>query len=202
MYNQVIPKEEFEEYVKYDNRFEYHPLIYNSSTNEYYLDKGDLKLIYEAGINQEITAFLNKLQSLGYKTSDSKGDFIIHTNNGKLSLTADIVDEVNKGNNKYLEEISISVKTFNDLAQQSKPLMESLAKHFSSYQYATLTTDRLNVWKQDVLKADELNKKVNSLKGREKENIYNFQKHLDYHLIGEYNDFRDVLIASKKILGL
>lgn len=178
------------------------PLIHNALKNEYYLDAGYMKLTYECGTNQEISDVISTINKAGYKTSDAKGDYIIHTTNGNITLTADIFEQVKKNNIIYISEISLSVKTFNSLLSEGQPFIDKLANHFNAYRSRTMTTDRLTVWKQDVTKADGIINKMKSLKGAEKENITNFNNQFPTERLKIYNDFWGVVMGSKQILGL
>jgi hypothetical protein len=199
--NQLIEKSFLESQNEKNSRH-FSPLFYNSLKNEYYLDAGRMNFTYECGTNQEISDIITKINKAGYKTLDSKGDYIIQTPNGNITLTADILEQVKINNTKYISDISLSVKTFNSLLTESKPLIDKLANHFNAYSARTMTTDRLSIWKQDVVKADVILKKMNSLKGAEKENIYNFNNQFSNDRLKLYNDFWGVVVGSKQILGL
>jgi hypothetical protein len=178
------------------------PLFYSSDKNEYYLDAGHIKLLYECGTNADVTSIIATINKAGFKTSDSNGDYKIQTANGNLTLTADIVEAVKNGNTKYITELSSSVKTFNQLMTESKPLVEKLAKHYSAHRAGTMTNERLAIWKQEALRADGVLKKMTSLKGAEKENIVNFNYQLSTDALNQYNEFWGVVNGSKQVLGL
>jgi|GEM_PF-5424533 len=180
----------------------FNPLLYNSAKNEYYFDASSQKFTYECGINQEVSNALNLINKAGYKTSYSKSDYTIQTVNGSIVLTPDIIEQVKQNNIKYINDISLSVKTFNSLMVTAKPLTDKIVNHFNAYRSLTMTHSRLSVWKQDVINADGILKKANSLKGAEQENLYNFNNQIAIDKLRTYNDLTDVVNGSKTILGL
>jgi hypothetical protein len=180
----------------------FYPLLYSESNNQYYLDAGQISLIGECGTSAEVVEIISAINKAGYKTSDSNGKHIITTVNGNIILTSDILNAVQKGNTKYIDDISSSVKTFNQQLTQAQPLVDKLAGHYKAHRARTMTTDRLALWKQDFLKADGILKKMNSLKGAEKENITNFNEQFSTETLNKYNDFWGVVKGSKEVLGL
>jgi hypothetical protein len=199
---QLINREFLEKRGEETSGKAFYPLLYNQAKNEYYLDKGYVSFIYECGTKGDINSILSTINKAGFKTSDSNGDYIISTVNGNITLTADIVEAVKNGNTKYINDISSSVKTFKQLIIESQPLMDKLAGHYNAHRSRTMTNDRLALWKQDVIKADGVLKKMNSLKGAEKENIVNFNYQIPTETLKKYNDFWGVVNGSKQVLGL
>jgi hypothetical protein len=200
--NQLIDRSFLENRGDETNGKSFHPLLYSKSKNEYYLDAGYVKLIYECGTKGEITSILATINKAGFKTSDSKGDHMIHTPIGTLTLTADIVEAVKNGSTKYITDLSLSVKAFSQLLNESKPLINKLADHYNAHRSRTMTTERIAIWKQDVLKADGILKKMTSLKGAEKENTVNFNYQFSTETLNKYNEFWGVVTGSKTVLGL
>jgi hypothetical protein len=180
----------------------FYPLLYSESDNQYYLDAGQVSLIGESGTSAAVVEIISAINKAGYKTSDSNGRYIITTINGNIVLTSDILNAVQKGNTKYIDDISLSVKVFNQQLTQAQPLVDKLAGHFKAHRARTMTSDRIALWKQDVLKADGILKKMNSLKGAEKENITNFNEQFSTETLNRYNDFWGVVKGSKEVLGL
>lgn len=180
----------------------FYPLLYNESTGEYFLDAGHVSLIGECGTSAEVAGVISTINKAGYKTSELNGRHMISTVNGNIVLTSDILNAVKNGNTKYIDEISQSVKVFKQQLTQAKPLIEKLAGHYKAHRARTMTNDRLAIWKQDLLKADGILKKMNSLKGAEKENIANFNEQFSTETLNEYNDFWGVVKGSKEVLGV
>jgi hypothetical protein len=200
--NQLIDRDFLEKRGDETSGKAFHPLLYSKLKNEYYLDAGNVKITYECGTKGDISSVLSTINKAGFKTSDSNGDYVIHTVNGNLVLTTDIVEAVKNGNTKYISDISLSVKTFKQLMTESQTLIDKLAGHYSAHRSRTMTSDRLVLWKQDVQKADGILKRMTSLKGAEKENIVNFNYQFPTETLNKYNDFWGVVNGSKQVLGL
>lgn len=177
-------------------------LIHDPETNKFYLDAGQISFIGECGTPQSNQDVIDAIEKAGFKTSFEKGEHRIHTTHGNIWLTDDVFAEVQKNNTKYVNEIALSVKTFNALLGEALPMTEKLINHFNAHRGGTMTEARLVTWKQDVAKADAILNKMGSLKGAERENIINFNYQIATDRLGKYNDFFAVVMGSKQILGM
>jgi hypothetical protein len=88
------------------------------------------------------------------------------------------------------------------LLNRAIPLTDKLVKHFKAYQSATLTTNRFNTWKNELKTAQNILASMDKLAGRDKDNLYNYQKHISTKRLQKHNDFWEVLKGSETILGM
>lgn len=176
-------------------------LIKNRDKEEYYTTT--YEFLREFGIDNKIDDYMNLLKKNGF-TSNLDGDILyINTNKGKVRATFDIYEEVQKGNIEYINEIAYSMVEFKRIVnQQANPSTEKLANHFSAHQNGTITTTRLNTWKNDTKKAMEILKNLKSLKGNEEDNEDYFLRKIDDTTTKEYLEFLQVLNGTKVVLGL
>lgn len=199
--NQLVEKEIIDK-NKLSNCVKYRAssLIEEVNTGKMYY--GTENFLYYCGNDMTTVNFAKKLNSLGYKTTLEGEDYFITTQYGKLALTSDIYENVNNGNVSYINELAQSVRNFNALVNQSVPITTNLLNHFNAYQHATLTVERLNIWKAEVTKGQNIYDKMQALKGRDMDNLYNYQKHLSTETLDKFNNFWQVLSGSKPILGM
>lgn len=176
-------------------------LIKNREKEEYYTTSYDF--LRQFGINNKIDDYMTLLKENGF-TSTLDGDILyINTNNGKVRATFDIYEEAQKGNFRYINEVSNSMVEFKRIVnQQANPSTEKLANHFSAHQNGTMTTTRLNTWKNDTKKAMEILKNLKRLKGNEEDNEDYFLRKIDDKTTHDYIEFLEVLNGTKIVLGL
>jgi hypothetical protein len=199
--NQLVEKEIIEEnnlrkYIRYQSK----SLMKDESSGVFLY--GTSNFLYNCGTEVTLIRFIEKLKQLGFNVTQVGDKVFINTSNAKLLLTSDIYKSVNNGNNNYINEIANSVKQFNLLMKEAAILTDKLVNHFNAYQHATLTTDRLNQWKSELGSAQKIYDEMQGLKGRDIDNLYNYQKHINMETLEKYNDFWQVLSGSNKILGM
>jgi hypothetical protein len=163
---------------------------------------GTSSFLYNCGTEVTLIKFIQKLNKLGYKTEQDGDDIFILTSESKLTLTSDIYKNVEAGNTNYINKISVSVAQYNKLLNRAIPLTDKLVKHFKAYQSATLTTNRFNTWKNELKTAQNILASMDKLAGRDKDNLYNYQKHISTKRLQKHNDFWEVLKGSETILGM
>ncbi|WP_146131015.1 hypothetical protein [Marinilabilia salmonicolor] len=199
--NELVEKSIIEEgNLKKYTRFRAQSLMKDDNTGKYLF--GTSRFLFNCGTEVTLIKFIAKLENLGYKTEQIGDEIFILTDKSKLKLTSDIYNNVNQGNTDYINEISTSVAQFNNLLDKAIPLTEKLVKHFQAYQSGNLTTNRLDIWKNEVKNAQNIHDTMKNLPGRNKDNLYNYQKHFSTERLKEYNEFWEVLIGSKEILGI
>ncbi len=172
-------------------------IITNRDTNEQYMAYP--RLLTDYGIDMAIVDTENSLKKMGYKTSYIKGLLYFDTPKSRLMLTPDIYENLNT---TYINQLSNSVSVFESSIPKSKTLVTKLANHFSSYTKGTMTKARLETWKKDCKAAITLQDKIDNLKGRDMDNLYNFQKHINIGSIEAYTEFEQVLNGSRRVLGI
>lgn len=175
-------------------------IIQNIETKEYFLAYNGLLKTY--AIDNELFEICEKLNKKGFTTKQIGEHICIILEKQNIKLDDKIKEEVKKDNFNFITNLSKSIDRYTNLANQSKPIFERLSNHISSYEYRTLTTERLAIWKQDNLKGQDIIKQFELLH-KSQNDIY----YLDANVVGvenvqNYINISNAVLVSNKFIGM
>jgi len=158
--------------------------------------------LYECGTDAEELNFFKLLENNGFRVTKTENYSVIETKTGKVKLTPDIYKNVNMGNIGYINEIESSINQYNTLVEKADIISDKISKYVISYKNKTISGEGMNKWRLEIQNADKIYAKIESLKGYNEENLYNFQQQIKPEVIEKHDTFCRLLNGSKQILGL